>query len=114
MLDVYFATRYLQLRDNLPDRPDDRSTISVLEMLWENGSLSQADYQTLNAGYAFLAELDHNIRLTTGRSRRVPAAADVIAKITMRMNIADPQTLLGELAIHRINIRQTFESILER
>ena len=112
MLDVYFATRYLQLRDNVPDQADDRSTVAILTMLWEKGSLTEADHVALNRGYAFLSELDHNVRLTTGRSRRVPAAADVLARIAKRMNIADQQTLLGELAIHRINIRRAFESIL--
>jgi glutamine synthetase adenylyltransferase len=112
MLDVYFASRYLQLRDNVPDRPDDRSTVAMLAMLWEKGSLNEADHEVLNSGYAFLSELDHNIRLTTGRSRRVPAAADILAMITAKMNIADPQTMLGELPIHRINIRRAYESIL--
>ena len=114
MLDVYFATRYLQLRNNVPDQPDDRSTVAVLEMLWEKGSLTEADHVALNSGYAFLSELDHNIRLTTGRSRRVPAAADILARIANRMNTADPQTLLGELALHRMNIRKAFENTLRK
>ena len=113
MLDVYFAARYLQLRDNVPDRPDDRSTIAVLEMLWENGSLGQTDYEALTAGYAFISALDHNIRLTTGRSRRVPTARSVLETISTRMNISEPQTMLGELAIHRINIRKAFENALK-
>jgi len=112
MLDVYFAARYLQLRENIPDQPDNRSTMFVLEMLWEDGSLGQSDHESLTAGYAFLSELDHNIRLTTGRSRRVPHAASVLETISRRMNIADPQTLLGELAVHRINIRKAFENVL--
>src|SRR5207244_459015 len=33
LLDVYFATRYLQLRDNVPDDGDDRSTAHVLDRL---------------------------------------------------------------------------------
>jgi glutamate-ammonia-ligase adenylyltransferase len=114
MLDVYFAARYLQLRDNFPDDPDDRSTMFVLERLWENGSLDQSDHEALTAGYVFLSELDHNIRLTTGRSRRVPHALSVLETIADRMNTADPQTLLGELAIHRINIRKAFENVLRK
>ena len=113
MLDVYFAARYLQLRDNVPDRPDDRSTISVLEMLWEHGSLEQRDYEAFIAGYAFLSELDHNIRLTTGRSRRVPVVPATLETIAARMNIADPQTMLGELAIHRMSVRRAFENVLK-
>ena len=40
MLDVYFATRYLQLRDDVPDESDDRSTLATLERLEANGSLN--------------------------------------------------------------------------
>ena len=112
MLDVYFAARYLQLRDNVPDRPDDRSTISVLEMLWESGSLSELDHEALASGYAFLAELDHYIRLTTGRSRRIPSSSDARLTIAQRMNLTDPAELLSSLALHRINVRRAFESLL--
>ena len=31
MLDVYFASRYLQLRDEVPDEGEDRSTAFTLE-----------------------------------------------------------------------------------
>jgi glutamate-ammonia-ligase adenylyltransferase len=112
MLDVYFATRYLQLRDNVPDRDDERSTVAVLEMLFENGSLDRSAHETLSAGYAFLSELDHNIRLTTGRSRRIPTNPDLQDNIARRMNVADRQDLAETLALHRINIRTAFESVL--
>ncbi|HKR01751.1 MAG TPA: hypothetical protein VJT09_13815, partial [Pyrinomonadaceae bacterium] len=44
MLDVYFSTRYLQLRDRVPDEGTDRSTRAVLERLLEAGSLAEEDY----------------------------------------------------------------------
>ena len=38
MLDIYFAMRFLQLRDNVPDDAENRSTIETLVKLRENNS----------------------------------------------------------------------------
>ena len=72
MLDVYFATRYLQLRDNLPDEGADRSTVSTLARLHAAGSLQTEDYEVLRSGYALLRTVDHEQRLLMGRSARLP------------------------------------------
>jgi glutamate-ammonia-ligase adenylyltransferase len=113
MLDVYFAARYLQLRDNIPDPKDDRSTTAVLQLLRESGSLSDADHDSLSSGYTFLAELDHNIRLTTGRSRRVPTNPEMQDIIARRMSLSDRSALAESLALRRINIRNAFEEVLK-
>jgi len=112
MLDVYFATRYLQLRHNVPDDREDRSTSFTLQLLWENELLTEADRDSFAAGYAFVSELDHNIRLVTGRARRLPASSESVDLIARRMNLADPKALLEQLALHRLGIRRTFEKIL--
>ncbi|HEU4765817.1 MAG TPA: hypothetical protein VFS77_00545, partial [Pyrinomonadaceae bacterium] len=54
MLDVYFAARYLQLRDEVADEGEDRSTLFTLERLREEGSLTEDDFLTLNNGYSLL------------------------------------------------------------
>jgi len=113
MLDVYFAARYLQLRDNVRDRDDERSTIAVLAMLFENGSLGETEYGSLAAGYSFLTELDHNIRLTTGRARRMPTDPNVQDLIARRMNFVERRELAETLSVHRINIRKAFEAVLD-
>jgi glutamate-ammonia-ligase adenylyltransferase len=112
LLDVYFAVRYLQLRDNVRDGVDDRSTRAALTMLWETGSISADDLESLSVGYAFLSELDHNIRLTTGRSRHLPSRNATRNIIARRMNFSGPDDLMGSLALHRIGIRKAFENIL--
>ncbi len=63
MLDVYFAARYLQLRDEVPDEGEDRSTAFTLERLREEGSLSEDDFSVLSSGYSLLRSIDHNLRL---------------------------------------------------
>src|SRR5215213_920286 len=63
MLDVYFASRYLQLRDEVMDEGDDRSTAFTLERLREEGSVSEEDFAVLSSGYSLLRSIDHNLRL---------------------------------------------------
>jgi len=114
MLDVYFAMRFLQLRDNIKDEGEIRSTVSMLEKLFKNDSLRGEDYENFSAGYAFLSELDHNLRLTVGRSTRLPIANQIALRIIcQRMKIASIDELLEKLTFHRLNIRASFENILQ-
>jgi glutamate-ammonia-ligase adenylyltransferase len=106
MLDVYFAMRFLQLRDNVPDDAENRSTQFMLKKLFENRSLSEENYRMFNEGYEFLSELDHALRLTFGRSSILPNTLESVSK---RLKIAG---LLETLTFHRLNIRQAYENIL--
>ena len=80
MLDVYFAARYLQLRDEVLDEGEDRSTAFTLECLREEGSLSEEDFEVLSSGYSLLRSIDHNLRLIMHRSTRLPDPNHVAAK----------------------------------
>lgn len=73
MLDVYFAVRYLQLRDDVSDEGDDRSTQATLELLEANGTLDPADYEMLSGGYALLRAADHHQRLILGKVSTLPS-----------------------------------------
>lgn len=113
LLDVYFAMRFLQLRDNIPDWSDDRSTAFMLEELHRNGSLSHPHHETLSAGHRFLSSLDHNLRLLIGRTTRLPLANTIaLAEIARRMGLEDQPTLVAHLTLHRINLRKAFEEIV--
>ncbi|MCY7347602.1 MAG: hypothetical protein LH614_15470 [Pyrinomonadaceae bacterium] len=113
MLDVYFAVRFLQLRDDVPDDADNRSTAFILKKLHENGSLNKEDFQNFFDGYEFLTELDHNLRLTVGRSSKIPLANQTaLQTIVNRMKIASIKDLLQQLTLHRLNIRAAFENIM--
>ncbi|MBP7416536.1 MAG: hypothetical protein KA831_07775, partial [Pyrinomonadaceae bacterium] len=124
MLDVYFAMRFLQLRDNVPDeeveerrseggQENGRSTSFMLAQLAANGSLSGEIYAELLAGYNFLSDLDHTLRLTIGRTTRVPLGNENALKtIAARMGLVSPADLIEQLTLHRLAIRATFESIL--
>ncbi|HEX8286923.1 MAG TPA: hypothetical protein VF556_02950 [Pyrinomonadaceae bacterium] len=114
MLDVYFAMRFLQLRDNVADDEDNRSTVFMLKALYENNSLGKEDFANFSEGYNFLSKLDHNLRLTVGRSTRLPLANQTaLQTITKRMKLSSVKELLENLTIHRLNIRKSFENILD-
>lgn len=114
MLDVYFAMRYLQLRDNFPDEDENRSTDFMLRRLYKNKSLGGEDFECFARGYEFLSELDHNLRLTVGRSTRLPVAnQNALQIISERMKIASVGEFYEKLTFHRLNIRASFENILK-
>jgi glutamate-ammonia-ligase adenylyltransferase len=114
MLDVYFAMRFLQLKDNIPDDKENRSTVFMLGKLYENKSLSREDFTNFNDGYEFLSELDHNLRLTVGRSTRLPLAnLHALQTISERMKLSSVNELLEKLTFHRLNVRTSFDNLLK-
>jgi [glutamine synthetase] adenylyltransferase / [glutamine synthetase]-adenylyl-L-tyrosine phosphorylase len=113
MLDVYFVMRYLQLASRFPDDPDDRSTSFMLTRLRDNGLLTQEQYSGLYSGYSFLGSLDHNIRLTVGRTTRVPVGnKHAMGVIADRLGLGQPTELLQQLSLHRLSIRSIFQEIM--
>lgn len=115
MLDVYFATRYLQLRSVVPDELEDRSTRATLERLRAAGSLNEEDYAAMRDGYDFLRTLDHYLRLIIGRSTRLPALDHpALRDIARSMNYASAAQLADALATHMSNIRAAYERITRR
>ncbi len=113
--DVYFTLRYLQLRDNFPDNVENRSTSYTLKKLYDNSSLSKDHFEKLHNGYRFISELDHNLRLTVGRSTRLPIANEnAIKTISKRMKLTSSEEFFNQLTFHRLNINKAFEEILNR
>jgi glutamate-ammonia-ligase adenylyltransferase len=114
MLDVYFAARYLQLRDEVPDEGEDRSTAFTLERLRQEGSLSEDDFVTLSTGYGLLRSVDHNLRLIVGRSTELPdpdhpTARDVATKLGFESAVSLRQVLTDQMK----SIRDAYNRILE-
>jgi glutamate-ammonia-ligase adenylyltransferase len=112
MLDVYFAVRYLQLRDEVPDEGEDRSTTFTLERLREEGSLSEEDFVVLSSGYGLLRSLDHNLRLMMHRSTRLPDPDHVIARdVAARMGFASGLELQQTVTEQMRLIREAYNRI---
>jgi [glutamine synthetase] adenylyltransferase / [glutamine synthetase]-adenylyl-L-tyrosine phosphorylase len=112
MLDVYFATRYLQLRDDVPDVEDDRSTRAVLERLRLSGSLETEDYRAMREGYALLRALDHYLRLIVGRSTRLPSPDHAALRdIAHKLDYASANELTQSLAAQMKQVRTAYDRI---
>jgi len=113
MLDVYFAARYLQLRDRLPDDAGDRSTAATLARLRAAGSLDGPTHAALAEGYTLLRRMDHRLRLTTGRSTRLPAATDhpTLRDLASALGFASPAALLATLRERAASIRAAYDRI---
>jgi glutamate-ammonia-ligase adenylyltransferase len=113
MLDVYFATRYLQLLNEIPDEGDDRSTSFTLERLNKEGALSDEDYSILSSGYSLLRAVDHNLRLIVGRSTRLPDPDHPTAKdVATKMGFESAQVLRQVLTEQMQAIREAYNRIL--
>ena len=113
MLDVYFATRYLQLRDEVLDEGEDRSTAFTLEGLREEGSLSEEDFLVLSNGYSLLRSIDHNLRLIVGRSTRLPDPNHVTARdVAARMGFESVTELQETLMDQMLAIRNAYNRIV--
>jgi glutamate-ammonia-ligase adenylyltransferase len=114
MLDVYFASRYLQLRDDVPDMYEDRSTSMTLRRLVEAGSLGKREYERLRDGYALLRRLDHLIRLTIERSTRLPAEDHpAMGDIAARMGYSSARDLLDHVNQAMQGIRAAYDMIMK-
>lgn len=113
MLDVYFAVRYLQLRDHVPDSGDDRSTRASLLRLREAGSIDGDDFDALCEGYTLLRELDHRLRLIAGRSTRLPVAEDhpVLRDLARWTGYDSASALAADLAARTSSVRAAYERI---
>ena len=112
MLDVYFAARYLQLRDDVSDEGTDRSTNMTLEQLKMNGSLNEEDYEALTSGYSLLRSVDHQLRLTLGKVVTLPSMTHpAFAEIAGRLGFASGVKMSEALTERMQSIRAAYERI---
>ena len=114
MLDVYFAVRYLQLRDDISDEGDDRSTRATLDRLAAAGSLETQDYEALSNGYELLRSVDHHLRLIVGKVTTLPRidhseSEEIARKLSFQSAAALHETLTARMHA----IRATYDRITE-
>ena len=113
MLDVYFAARYLQLRDEIPDEGDDRSTRATLDRLREEGSLEEENFNAMSNGYELLRAVDHQLRLIGGRSTRLPETDHPISgDVAMKLGFESPVALQKTLNEQMSFIRAAYDRVL--
>jgi glutamate-ammonia-ligase adenylyltransferase len=114
MLDVYFAARFLQLRDEVPDEGSDRSTRATLERLREEGSLGEDDFEAINSGYELLRSADHELRLISGRSTRLPKPDHPVARdVAVKLGYESAAELQRAVDQKMESIRESYKRIVE-
>ena len=112
MLDVYFATRFLQLRYDVPDEGDDRSTTTTLERLHATGSLSTRDFEALHSGYVLLRSIDHYVRLILGRQARLPAVDHPALQDIAKLLGFESAIVLHTTLVEKMKgIREAYDSV---
>jgi glutamate-ammonia-ligase adenylyltransferase len=112
MLDVYFAVRYLQLRDDVSDEGEDRSTLATLERLRVGGSLGSEDYQALRDGYSLLRSIDHELRLSIGKVAALPSATHpAFQQIAKKLGYSSAQDFSATLSERMQGIRRAYERV---
>lgn len=113
MLDVYFAARYLQLRDDVSDEGEERSTQATLEKLAAMESLGPEDYSALADGYALLRAVDHQLRLLVGKSGKVPASDHAVVRdIARKLRFTSAVELHKSLTARMREIREAYDQII--
>ena len=101
---------YRYLPESVAAFPDGED---FLERLRKAGSLSESNYAALSEGYRLLAAVDHALRLTIGRTTRLPLARpDTITLVAARTGHADSPSLLAGLTDRRLAVREAFESVV--
>lgn len=112
MLDVYFAVRYLQLRDDIPDEGEDRSTQATLGRLEGNGSIGAHDHEALSGGYQLLRAADHYQRLIVGKVATMPSIDhQAFREIAKKLGFASEAEFSKTLAKRMQAIREAYDRI---
>jgi glutamate-ammonia-ligase adenylyltransferase len=113
MSDVYFVTRYLQLRDRIYFPPE-QGTAALVAHLGERGSLDGESSRLLLAGYIFLRGLDHWMRLLLERpSPTLPASSVALGDITRALGLSSVEEFEQALEQHTTAIREVYDRVLE-
>jgi glutamate-ammonia-ligase adenylyltransferase len=111
MTDVYFITRYIQLRDRLYF-PTERGTTALIKHLGEAGALDAGSIRTLFEAYWFLRKLDHWMRLLVDRPRpALPASAVAKEDVARALGLASIEELERAVADHTSAIREIYDRV---
>ena len=113
MSDVYFVTRYLQLRDRIYFPPE-QGTAALVAHLGELSSLDGVSARPLLAGYTFLRGLDHWMRLLLERpSSTLPASAVALQDITRALGLSSVEEFERAFNRHTTEIREVYDRVFE-
>jgi glutamate-ammonia-ligase adenylyltransferase len=111
MSDVYFITRFLQLRDRV-SFPTENGTLALIHHLGECGSLDEDAANHLFAGYIFLRRLDHWMRLLLDRPTPVlPASQVALNDIVRSLGLSSIEEFEHQYEHHTRAIRSVYARV---
>jgi [glutamine synthetase] adenylyltransferase / [glutamine synthetase]-adenylyl-L-tyrosine phosphorylase len=111
MTDVYFVTRYLQLRDRIYFPPEN-GTAALVARLGELGALDGSSAARLFEGYTFLRRLDHWMRLLLDRpSPSLPASSIARRDLTRALGLPSVSAFEEAFAHHSSAIREVYDGV---
>jgi glutamate-ammonia-ligase adenylyltransferase len=111
MMDVYFATRFLQLKHQIAE-PQERGTLQLVDHLTACGALTEAQHQVLYDGYSFLRRLDHALRLLFDRpTETFPVNRSALADLAEFLK-SSTEELESEHRTHREKIRSVYDELV--
>jgi glutamate-ammonia-ligase adenylyltransferase len=114
MTDVYFITRYLQLRDQIYFLPGQGTTALILH-LGEQASLDAESTRALYEGYSFLRKLDHWMRLLLDRPTPVlPSSHIALADLARALGFPSVEEFERQFAHHTAAIRDVYDRTFRR
>ncbi len=111
MSDVYFVTRYLQLRDRIYFPPE-QGTTALITHLGDVGALDEVSARTLFEGYAFQRRLDHWMRLLLERpDPMLPASSVALGDLTRALGLPSVSAFEAAFAHHTASIRGVYDHV---
>ncbi len=117
LLDVEFATQWLQMRHGIDVRVRTPDVLAALHSLREAGYLSRSPFEALRDGYLFLRRLEQRIRIVHGTGSMIlDAGGPGLSKLARRMGFRDTEAegdaLLDEYAGITRGIRAAYLRVL--
>jgi glutamate-ammonia-ligase adenylyltransferase len=119
LLDVEFATQWLQMRHGRDPLVRTTDTVGALHALRDAGYLSRGAFDVLRDAYVFLRRLEQRIRIVHGSGSTVlDASAAGLVKLARRMGIprgptlSEAEALLEEYAQTTEQVRATYLAVL--
>jgi glutamate-ammonia-ligase adenylyltransferase len=114
MSDVYFVTRYLQLRDRIYFPPE-QGTAALIAYLGELGALDDDSAAALFDGYVFLRKLDHWMRLLLDRpSPMLPASSVAMRDIARALGVSSVEEFDQACARRTTSIHEVYDRVFDQ
>jgi glutamate-ammonia-ligase adenylyltransferase len=113
MMDVYFISRYLQLKHRIPN-PQIPGTLPLIRHLNSVSVLSDESAELLYDGYDFLRHVDHGLRLMNERATRtLPQSEALVQELASGLSLSDAESFFNKYKQVTGEIGQMFDLLVQ-